>query len=157
MLKALNVLIDVVYGLIRKTKANLINSNKSKEKQVKNSFYAKYGDKHTQQVQVEDPLIIQDIEKEKQKYRAILRDSAKLAEMTTRSFWNKKRHDLPYLSEAARRLLNIPSSSAFIERFFSVCGANCRTRAGNMSPNVLIARSMLKTNMEILNGLKKIK
>jgi hypothetical protein len=56
MFKALNVPMDVVDGLIRKTKANLINSNKSKEKQVKNIFYAKYGDKHTQQIQVEDPL-----------------------------------------------------------------------------------------------------
>ena len=45
-------------------------------------------------------------------------------------------------------LLNI-QSSAFIERFFSICGVVCTRRATNMKADLIIKRSMLKSNIDI--------
>jgi hypothetical protein len=42
--------------------------------------------------------------------------------LTTKMFWAENRKQLPNLHKLAKRLLTIPASSAFIERFFSVCG-----------------------------------
>jgi hypothetical protein len=53
------------------------------------------------------------------------------------------------------QLLNIPASSAFIERFFSLCGAICKSRCGNMTAQTIINRCMLKANMELLNNMVK--
>ena len=60
---------------------------------------------------------------------------------------------MPLLSEVACILFNIPSSSAFIERFYSVCGNVCNKKAGNMTPNTLIQRSFLKANYNILGSI----
>ena len=92
------------------------------------------------------------IELEKTKFLAILEDASQLL-ITTKQFWQKHRSTLPNLYKVARHLLSIPSSSAFVERFFSICGVICRKRAGNMSDKTLITRSFLKTNMKLLNCL----
>ena len=61
----------------------------------------------------------------------------------------------PMLYKLALVLLNIQSSSAFIERFFSICGVFCTRRATNMKADLLIKRSMMKSNMHILTHLNK--
>ena len=49
---------------------------------------------------------------------------------------------------SALRLLSIPASSAFFERFFSICGTVCTKRNGNMGDDLLIKRSFLKSNLK---------
>ena len=75
--------------------------------------------------------------------------------ITTKMFWIENRKTLPSLYKLAQRLLTIPASSAFIERFFSVCGVICKKRCGNMSDELIIMRPFLKCNIDILNSLKK--
>jgi hypothetical protein len=53
-------------------------------------------------------------------------------------------------------LLNILSSAAYIERFYSLSGNICKTKSGNMGKNLIITRSLLKANIGILNDLSKI-
>jgi hypothetical protein len=73
---------------------------------------------------------------------------------TTKGFWNEiKKRCL--LFKVARSLHTIPASSAFIERFFSVCGVVCKNRCGNMSTDLIIKRSFLKCNIDILNQLSQ--
>jgi len=43
--------------------------------------------------------------------------------------------------------------SAYVERFYSICGNICKNKSGNMSADTIITRSMLKANMAILNKL----
>ena len=50
-------------------------------------------------------------------------------------------------------LLNIPSSRAFIERFFSICGAICNKRSGNYSDDMIILKSFSKANMNTLQNM----
>ena len=74
---------------------------------------------------------------------------------TTGSFWCFHSKSLPYLNKLALLMRTIPSSSAFIERHFSICGALCPQRNGNMSADLLVTRAMLKTNMNILNEINQ--
>ena len=75
--------------------------------------------------------------------------------VSTKDFWKENKKTLPLLFELTLILLNIPSSSAYVERFFSICGVVNRKRAGNMSDETLINRSFLKTNLEILSKLSE--
>lgn len=73
---------------------------------------------------------------------------------STANFWNKYSCDLPYLGKLAKILLNVPASSANIERFFSIAGVICKSRAANMSDELIIERSLLKVNLKLLDKLK---
>jgi hypothetical protein len=75
--------------------------------------------------------------------------------LCTKLFWKKNSLKFPMLYKLALVLLNIQSSSAFIERFFSICGVVCTRRATNMKADLLIKRSMMKSNMHILPHLNK--
>ena len=75
--------------------------------------------------------------------------------LSTILFWLQNSLQFPMLYKLAKVLLNVQSSSAFIERFFSICGVVCTRRATNMKADLLIKRSMLKANMTILNHLNK--
>jgi len=57
------------------------------------------------------------------------------------------------MSEVALILFNIPSSTAFIERFYSLCGNVCKNKSGNMTARTISQRSFLKANFHILNSL----
>ena len=74
---------------------------------------------------------------------------------STHTFWKENIKEFPLLSELALILLNIPASSAFIERFYSICGNVCKPRAGNMTPKLIIERSFLKSNIHILDSLSR--
>lgn len=69
----------------------------------------------------------------------------------TRSFWAIKVDQFPNLSKAALILYNIPASSAFFERYFSICGIICKKNCGNMSADMIIKRSMLKANFNLID------
>ena len=70
---------------------------------------------------------------------------------STTEFWRRNSEKFPFLLKVAAILLNIPSSSAFIERFFSLCGIISTTLNANMKDELLIMRAMLKVNMNILS------
>ena len=75
---------------------------------------------------------------------------------STTSFWMDNTIKMPKLYELSMVLLNICSSSAFIERFFSICGLVCGKRSLNMKDDLIIQRSMIKINMSILAELNEI-
>ena len=61
---------------------------------------------------------------------------------------------MPILFKTAMILLNISASSAFIERFFSICGVVCEARRERQSDDMIICRCMLKANIQNLLKLK---
>ena len=73
-------------------------------------------------------------------------------------FWksiNSESHqNYVILYELALRLAAIPSSSAAIERYFSVCGNILKKNASSISVDLFIARCMIKANIEIIKGLE---
>jgi len=60
---------------------------------------------------------------------------------------------MPKLRELFLLLSNIPSTSAYIERFFSITGLVCDKRRLQMSDDLIERRSMLKVNMSQVEEL----
>ena len=63
---------------------------------------------------------------------------------------------MPKLFDLTIILLNISASSAFIERFFSIAGIVCDLKRLNMKEDLIIMRSLMKTNMTVLAELNEI-
>ena len=82
-----------------------------------------------------------------------LEDGAKIAPESNAEWWRKNWSEFPNLYELAAVLFNIPASSSYAERFFSVCGYVCKTRSGNENGETIILRSMLRANYEYLEEL----
>ena len=78
----------------------------------------------------------------------------KKQKFTTRQFWQKYQEKMPNLNRLALLITNMPISSAFIERFFSVCGIIKNKQRGNMKPDLLEMRSLLKSNLNFLEYTK---
>ena len=93
-----------------------------------------------------------NIEKEKAEFAIMIEKINLKAIKSTILFWNNNKNRFPYLSKLALRLLNIAASSAFIERFFSICGVISKKRCGNMGPDLTIMRSLLKCNLHLLEN-----
>lgn len=74
---------------------------------------------------------------------------------STSKFWYKYQTELSNLYQLSLILLNIPSSSAYIERFFSICGFFFDKRRYNMKPELTIKRCLLAANIDILNELSQ--
>ncbi len=72
---------------------------------------------------------------------------------STTSFWIRYGNKIPLLKQLAIVINNIYSSSAFIERFFSLCGIISNSRTGNMTSKLFTTKSFLKANIEFLNEL----
>ena len=68
-------------------------------------------------------------------------------------FWRKCQDKMPTLYSLALILENIPSNSAQIERFFSITGIICDKKRLRMTHEMIIMRSMLKTNISVLEKL----
>ena len=68
---------------------------------------------------------------------------------STKQFWQSHQLKFPKLFKLSRVLLNIPTSSAFIERFFSICGIISKKRSMNMDDELFIARCLFKANIHI--------
>ena len=58
--------------------------------------------------------------------------------------------DMPMLFKLKTILDNIPAASAQIERFFSMTGLVCDKRRARITNKLIIMRSMLLANMNIL-------
>jgi hypothetical protein len=70
---------------------------------------------------------------------------------STRSFWmsNDQGEKLPHLKELAIILNKRPSSRAYIERYFSICGFFCTKRSGNLFFFILF---LIRTDVYKLNN-----
>jgi hypothetical protein len=75
---------------------------------------------------------------------------------SNRQFWMNQIHKLPNLCKLSLILSNIQCSSAFIERYFSICGIICKKRSMAMNDDLIVMRSLLKSNMELLKELNSI-
>ena len=95
------------------------------------------------------------LENEVSLFRSLLIKEQMLEEncVSTRRFWLKHKTTLPLLFKLTKKLLNIQASTAFIERFFSICGIICSEKNANMKDETLIMRSVLKANIDTLNEL----
>lgn len=71
---------------------------------------------------------------------------------STSEFWKKYKNEMPHLFNLALRLLTIPATSAFLERFFSYAGIYCNNRTPNLSDETLINRSLIRSNMCLLEA-----
>ncbi len=99
----------------------------------------------------------QEIEKEIISYSDLLSDP-KIIKNTksTSEFWKKNRRNFPNLYQLQTILLNIPASSAFIERFFSISGIVCDIKRLAIKDELIIMRSMTKANMSIFRELNQM-
>jgi len=70
---------------------------------------------------------------------------------STKKFWLKYKISLPNLFNLSARLLSIPATSAFIERYFSITGQINDKTTNSMSPELLKTKSMLKANIKLLD------
>ena len=53
--------------------------------------------------------------------------------------------------------MGIPSSSAAVERFFSICGSVCKKRASNINVELFKAKFILRGNFELVEKLEEVK
>ena len=96
-------------------------------------------------------LTIHELKKEVVEFEKLITDiNFKSSKMTTREFWLNHETKFPHLTQLAKCVLNTCASSAFIERFFSICGAICDQRSNNISSELFIMRSILKANQSLL-------
>jgi hypothetical protein len=65
-------------------------------------------------------------------YQSIELDQVEISQKEFSIENSEKRKELPHLYNLCLKLYNVPSSSAYVERFFSICGVVNRKRAGNM-------------------------
>ena len=95
------------------------------------------------------------LENEVSLFRSLLINERMLEDncITTRRFWLNHKLTLPHLFKLTKKLLNIQASTAFIERFFSICGIICSEKNTNMKDETIIMRSILKANIDTLNEL----
>jgi hypothetical protein len=99
-----------------------------------------------------------EIKKEIEDFRVILlknKSEAIYKTESSRNFWLDRLDSLPNLSKLALILSNINSSSAFIERYFSICGFVEDKRKMNISHDLFIKRCFLRANVKILNEINE--
>jgi hypothetical protein len=95
-----------------------------------------------------------EIENEISFFSSILNDQNIIkSTQSISSFWKNYKNHLPKLFDLSVILLNISSSGAIIERFFSISGEVCDLKCSNITEDLIIMRSMLKTNMHVLTEL----
>ena len=95
----------------------------------------------------------------KQNHGKVLKDEVKvfiniITETTfesTKKFWLKYKTSMPNLFNLACKLLSIPATSAFIERFFSLTGQINKQQSNSVSVDLLRTRSMLKAHMKLID------
>ena len=75
--------------------------------------------------------------------------------MSSADFWIGHMKTMPKLYDLSLVILNIPASSAMLERFFSITGIICDKRRMNMTSDFIIKRCMLKGNMSLLSDLSE--
>lgn len=174
--EAYNAVNDAALIVFKNEKIKLSEKNNKKdlvvgsqaEKEIEDFF-----DEFSKSVSLQDIAgeasnkeLYDEITKEKAIYLTLIKETK-----ITRDFWVLNRKKIPNLASLALRyifkcfkitkiyslvnlrLSNIPASSAFIERFFSICGVICTQRNTNMAPDLLRIRSLLKANFQLLKEI----
>ena len=158
----LSSLVNLVVEFNKKKEQNNPNLNSSAKKtSTQNSVAADEAfDQFYQSIELDQVEISQkefsienSVEKEREFFVYILKNHNFTNKTRYDEFWFGKRKELPHLYNLCLMLYNVPSSSAYVERFFSICGVVNRKRAGNMSDETLINRAFLKSNLAILNEM----
>ncbi len=88
--------------------------------------------------------------------RLMSKNSCLKSIQSSKTFWLENNAKFPLFIELAIITLNINSSSAAVERYFSTCGFINNERAANASSELFTARCCLRANITIMNELKKI-
>ena len=73
--------------------------------------------------------------------------------LSSNEFWKDKKRDFPHLCTLFLILNSIGASSAYIERFFSICGIICTQRNQNSKEDLFQARAMLSSNFKIVKKI----
>ena len=135
-------------GELRETEAQASTSSDSLDR----SFDLHFGD--SSEDETNSPIISKKVSltEELKRFKYILNNINQM-KIESKKFWKDNKSSLPLLYELWFILRNISSSSAYVERFFSICGIVNRKRAGNMSDETLINRSFLKANINLLNDI----
>ena len=126
------------------------------QKFFSNTFKA---DKEVQNIELDLEIFMRDVEKEVKALSVFIRENnyANLKKVTsTKHFWLSNANKYPILFQLALIMLNINSSSACIERYFSICGFNSRKDSGNTHDDLFISRCMLRANVKTLIELNNI-
>ena len=90
--------------------------------------------------------------KEISEFAKILQDSKILSKIkSSKKFWSQNEEKFPYLSQLFA-LTSINSSSAFIERFFSIYGIINTDRNQNMKHELFEFYAMLNSNLHIIQS-----
>lgn len=89
------------------------------------------------------------------KFRSMITNIALIKTVnSTRRFWNSYGVEMPILRKLFQICLSIPSSSSFIERFFSICGLVCNQRNGRSDVELIRCRSLMRANVKILQEMR---
>ncbi len=75
---------------------------------------------------------------------------------STKQFWIKNSKVFPILFKLTLILLNINSSSACIERYFSICGFISNKKSGNINNDLFVSKCLLRSNISLLNELNQV-
>ena len=95
---------------------------------------------------------VRDLEREIKLYSEFIDENSNIIQniRSTASFWKKKKDKIPTLYQLSLKLSGIPSTSAMIERLFSIAGLVCDNRRPRMTNKLITMRYMLKANMALL-------
>lgn len=152
---------QVNLGTLSLNENNSTSPNLSTPHSASNNFYSSFfnSDANYVQTELENEIINDTINKEVDSFQLLLSqdDFGVLKSIkSTRLFWEIHRQKFPNLFQLALILLNINSSSACIERYFSICGFVSKKRTGNITNELFITRCILRANMDILKDLSKV-
>jgi hypothetical protein len=94
---------------------------------------------------------LEKINREKEIFIDTIRESTNIRK-STKAFWSENSHRFRILSEVARKIFSIPASSAYIERFFSICGIVSSKISQNIKPENFINKVILRVNVDLLKA-----
>jgi hypothetical protein len=99
-----------------------------------------------------EAILKNNLTKEISEFVQILQDSKLLSKIkTSKKIWSQNEEKFPYMSKLFA-LTSINSSSAFIERFFSICGIINTDRNQNMKQELFEIYAMLNSNLHIIQS-----
>ena len=98
----------------------------------------------------------EEIKEEVKKFsKLIIQQNFEKKNLSSIKFWQDKKMEFHHLVTLFIILNSINASSAFIERFFSICGIIATQRNQNSNEDLFYDRAMLCANMKLLENITK--
>jgi hypothetical protein len=98
----------------------------------------------------------EEIKEEVKKFsKLIMQQNFEKKNLSSIKFWQDKKIEFPHLATLFIILNSINASSAFIERFFSICGIIATQRNQNSNEDLFYDRAMLCASMKLLEKITK--